>query len=221
VYSDATKARVRRDLGVPVRKMARVNVPVATTLIDRVRSRRPTVAPSNTLLYVGLDRPQKNLDRALLAWARSEFGRQGGTFTLVGLGPDGSKRLRALATANRVGDGLQLVPQCSDDELAEHYASARLVIQPSLEEGFGLPVVEALASGVPTCCSDEPALREAAAGFAQLFDPWSVEQMAAAIDRTAATPVDDGTAYRSTVHLTTAMEFAESVIEQLRSGRLR
>jgi glycosyltransferase involved in cell wall biosynthesis len=66
-----------------------------------------------------------------------------------------------------------------------------MVIQPSLEEGFGLPVLEALAGGVPVCCSDVDALREAAQGRARLFDPLSVSSITDAIDYTASAAVQE------------------------------
>ncbi len=70
----------------------------------------------------------------------------------------------------------------SDEELVRLYAGARVVLVPSREEGFGLPVLEAFMCGVPVVASDIPALREVSGGLASLV------------------PVDDVPAWRAAVH---------------------
>jgi Glycosyl transferases group 1 len=65
------------------------------------------------------------------------------------------------------------------------------LIQPSLEEGYGLTVVEALGAGLPVCCSDIASLREVSKGQARLFDPTSAQSISRAIDETSAA-ADDG-----------------------------
>jgi glycosyltransferase involved in cell wall biosynthesis len=65
-------------------------------------------------------------------------------------------------------------PQLSDAELAELLSGARALIAPSCAEGFGLPVLEALAMGVPVLCSDLPAHRESGLGIAEYLDPSNV-----------------------------------------------
>ncbi len=92
--------------------------------------------------------------------------------------------IQRLASGSRDGK-VEILSRQTDKELDRLYASATMVIQPSLEEGFGLPVVEGLAAGVPVCCSDIPSLTEAAQGRAELFDPSSVQSIAVGIDRTA------------------------------------
>jgi glycosyltransferase involved in cell wall biosynthesis len=183
VYSEATARHVRRDLRTPASRVHRIDLTVDLGLAERVRRRRQDTAPAvDRLLYVGLDEPHKNLDRAVAAFAASGLGRGGGSFHLLGAADDTLDDLtRRVAGATRV----VVHPRCTDDELVEHYASATVLIQPSLDEGFGLTVVEALAGHLPVCCSAGGALEEAAAGAAELFDPLSVASMAGAIDRAA------------------------------------
>jgi alpha-1,3-rhamnosyl/mannosyltransferase len=69
----------------------------------------------------------------------------------------------------------------SDDELAHLYGACDLFAYPSLYEGFGLPVVEAMAAGAPVLTSDNSSLREVAGDGALLCDPLSVEDIAAKI----------------------------------------
>jgi glycosyltransferase involved in cell wall biosynthesis len=183
VYSDASWGRVISDLGVT--PIGRVNLPIDRDRAEAVRSRRAVRTDRlGTMLYVGLARPQKNLDRALAAFAGSDFERSGGRFTIVGA--DDSARADLARLADRLGTTqVDLVPPCSNEELDQLYTASGFLIQPSLEEGFGLPVVEALLAGIPVCCSAIDALAESSQGLAQTFDPLSVADMRAAIDRTA------------------------------------
>jgi glycosyltransferase involved in cell wall biosynthesis len=182
-YSDTTAGNLRHDLRLPAAKVRRIDLTVDLDLAERVRRKRQAVPPApGRLLYVGLDEPHKNLDRAIAAFAGSALGRRGGSFHLLGAAENTLADL-----SRRVGStsGVVVHPRCSDDDLVDHYASATALIQPSLDEGFGLTVVEALAGHVPVCCSAGGALEEAATGCAELFDPRSVTSIAAAIDRAA------------------------------------
>ena len=77
-----------------------------------------------------------------------------------------------------------MVPQTTLEQLL---ASATLLVQPSLEEGFGLPVAEAMAAGIPVAVSTGGALAEIVRGAAvEMFDPENVEAITLAIDRVAA-----------------------------------
>jgi alpha-1,3-rhamnosyl/mannosyltransferase len=70
----------------------------------------------------------------------------------------------------------------SDQELAGIVAAARLLVFPSLYEGFGMPVVEAMAAGVPVAASANPSLGEACGKAAARFDPLDVEDMASTMN---------------------------------------
>jgi glycosyltransferase involved in cell wall biosynthesis len=72
------------------------------------------------------------------------------------------------------------------EELGALYRNALAVVQPSLEEGFGLPVVEAMASGTPVICSKIPALVEVAGSAAISVDPRDAGSIAAAMQRVSA-----------------------------------
>jgi glycosyltransferase involved in cell wall biosynthesis len=185
VYSDATRRRVAEDLGV--HDVTRVHLPYDPARATRVRALRalPDRGTHPTMLYVGLVRPQKNLERAITAFASSTFRSDGGRFVIVGADETGRRTLTDIV--RRTGtEGVDVVPSCTDEELDSIYARASFLIQPSLEEGFGLPVTEALTAGIPVCCSDIESLREAAGGAAETFDPFSVTAIRDAIDRTAA-----------------------------------
>ncbi|MGH2864922.1 MAG: glycosyltransferase, partial [Solirubrobacteraceae bacterium] len=92
---------------------------------------------------------------------------------------DGSLARRA-ATAG-VGEDVRLLGSCSAEELELLYALAACLVLPTLHEGFGMPVLEAMARSLPVACSDVPALREVAGPAALYFDPRSPARVAAAI----------------------------------------
>jgi glycosyltransferase involved in cell wall biosynthesis len=136
-------------------------------------------------LFVGRDAPHKNLDRLVRAFAASTFARDGAVLTLAGVDGAAVDRLRSIAETHRARVELPgVVPQPVLEELL---ASATLLVQPSLEEGFGLPVAEGLAAGVPVAISTAPALLEITRGApVETFDPLDVDAMANAIDKVAA-----------------------------------
>ncbi|MGO8906777.1 MAG: glycosyltransferase family 4 protein [Solirubrobacteraceae bacterium] len=82
---------------------------------------------------------------------------------------DGSLRARAVAAG--VADDVRLLGRLSTETLESLYALADCLVLPTLHEGFGLPVLEAMARGVPVVCSDLPVLREVAGSAALYFDP--------------------------------------------------
>ncbi len=211
VYSEATRRRVAEDLGV--RETIRVHLPSDAERAKRIHRLRKAVQPDNppTMLYVGLDRPQKNLERAIRGFARSRFAANGGQFLLVGIGAPSVSRLGALAC--KVGaTGVRPVATCTDEELEANYARAQFVIQPSLEEGYGLPVAEALDAGIPVCCSTIDSLFEAAAGRAVTFDPLDVDDIGDAIDTVA---FGGGIFASNPRHSFTTAQFAQELIDSL------
>ena len=80
-------------------------------------------------------------------------------------------------------DGVQVLGFVPDEELARLYRGAAVFAYPSRFEGFGMPVVEALASGVPTVVSSHPSLDEASGEAALRADPDDAEAFAEALER--------------------------------------
>jgi glycosyltransferase involved in cell wall biosynthesis len=131
------------------------------------------------VLYSGNEKPHKNLPGLVRAFARS------------GLAPDvrlvltGGPDAQLLELAGRMGaaDRLVFAGRLADDELAAFYRGAAAVALPSLYEGFGLPTVEAMASGVPVVAARATALPEVTADAAVLVDPEDVESIADGLRR--------------------------------------
>lgn len=137
------------------------------------------------LLAIGDLRAKKNLERLAEAWRSSGLPHR---LVVVGAGgaardpatPEGrlAARLRAL--------GVEVPGYLPDAELDALLRGAAALVHPSLFEGFGLVVLEAMARGVPVACSDVPSLRETAGGAAVLFDPLDVEDVARGIHEAVA-----------------------------------
>lgn len=183
--SSYSRACIGRDLGVDTGPISLLTPPADDEFGDRVRRLRPGLEPQEAALYVGAFLPHKNLDRLVAAFVQTRFAAAGGRLWLVGGSPQHRAELDARLTPEqrRVVD---LKERCSQDELDALFATALFLVQPSLEEGFGLPVWEALSCDLPVCVSDGGSLPEIAAGVAEPFAATSVEEMTASLDACAA-----------------------------------
>ena len=95
-----------------------------------------------------------------------------------------AEQLRAVANSPRQGD-IEILGHLSREQLDGLYARARIFAFPSLDEGFGIPVLEAMAHGVPVITSNCSAMPEVAGAAALLVDPWNVEEIGSAMARLA------------------------------------
>lgn len=147
--------------------------------------------PDHYLLYVGSNKPHKNLPLLLDAWTRVqrsvyETPNPHSPLSTPQLliatswdpaSPDPAQRAQELG----LGDSVRFLPNFPSADLPALYAGADLFIFPSLYEGFGLPVLEAMACGAPVACSNASSLPEVAGDAALLFDPTDPAAIAAAI----------------------------------------
>jgi glycosyltransferase involved in cell wall biosynthesis len=156
---------------------------------DLERWQRQLGIASPYLLFVGNPKPHKNLDNVIQAYAKALAIHQfEGDLVCVGGGPEADLRTRQRAEAAGVAHRIRLLGQVADEALPAIYQGATLFLYPTLYEGFGLPVVEAMASGVPVITSNTSALREIGEGYAYLVNPLDVEALGRAIARTIADP---------------------------------
>ena len=121
--------------------------------------------------------PHKNLPALIDALALIA-PEQRPVLVIAGHGTDDAA-LRTRAVGAGVAEDLRLLGGRTTQELDSLYALADCLVLPTLHEGFGLPVLEAMARSVPVVCSDIPALREVAGDAALYFDPHAPAQIAA------------------------------------------
>jgi glycosyltransferase involved in cell wall biosynthesis len=131
--------------------------------------------PKDYLLCVSTSHPHKNL-AALL---RAHGGQAGGLFYIVITGVRG---FAAAEVEEMAGDAVKITGWIPRQELYELFRGARGFIYPSTFEGFGMPVLEAMAAGVPVACSDIPPLREIAGSTVHYFDPSSESEIRGALE---------------------------------------
>lgn len=140
-------------------------------------------ASENLLVASGQRRPHKNWDRLIRSLALVEEDIRP---RLVITGGRGEDPLAAVVAETGLGEWVELRGWVEDDELRALRNRARAMVFPTLAEGFGLPVLEAMAEGLPVLASDLPVLREVGGDAALWFDPFDLESIADAI-RTVAT----------------------------------
>lgn len=147
----------------------------------RVVRNRLGLGPEPIILCVAAKRAHKNLDGLIRAIAL--LGESPLQLVLPGSANDYERELRALALELGVEDRVRFPGWVSDVDLEDLYRTAACFVLPSFQEGFGLPVLEAMARGVPVACSDTSSLPEVVGDAALLFDPREESQIAAQIGR--------------------------------------
>lgn len=142
--------------------------------------------PGDFLLCPSTTHPHKNHARLLRAFARLRESHPGLKLVLTGV--KGFVHEEVARLAESLGPSVELRGWVERGELLELFRTARAVVYPSTFEGFGMPVAEALAAGVPLACSDIEPLRTLASGVSELFDPTSEAAVAEAIGRALERP---------------------------------
>src|SRR5579885_1722998 len=156
--SEATRSDLRRYYGVDSQVIHHGVEPAFFAIAERRE-------PRDYLLCVSTLHPHKNLERLLRVHAQMPAAPE---LVMTGLRGFAAQELERLA-----GPRVRFTGWVSRDELYELYRCARAFVYPSTFEGFGMPVLEAMAAGIPVACSDIPPLREIADGCAVFFDPLS------------------------------------------------
>jgi glycosyltransferase involved in cell wall biosynthesis len=180
--SESGRRDIHRLYGVPLDRIdvvtpgvADVYRPLPEAEVTAFRRRRGL--PNTFLLHVGTLQPRKNLSTLLDALARLQrpdvylalVGGKGWIYDAI------FERVSALGLGGRV----LFAGYVDDDELPLWYNAAAALVMPSLYEGFGLPVVEALACGAPVAAADTSSLPETGGDVALYFDPHDPDELAA------------------------------------------
>ena len=183
--SESTKSDILRYLEIPSRCVSVVYeaLPTQVAEISQELADKPELLFSIKqklkldkpyLLFVGTREPRKNLARLIQAWLPLAKDYQ-----LIVAGEqswDGSEKISQ-------NPNLRFLGRVTDYELAVLYHNSELFVYPSLCEGFGLPILEAFAHGVPVVSSDIAAIREVAGNAAELANPMDENSIRQAIEK--------------------------------------
>ena len=139
------------------------------------------------VLAVGTLEPRKNLPALVQAYRALDDGLQR-RHPLVVAGELGWGTDQTLASLQSLGQRVRIMGRVSDPELAALYRRCAVFCYPSLGEGFGLPVLEAMAAGAPVVTSNRSSLPEVGGSAVEYADPTNVESITAALARVLSSP---------------------------------
>src|SRR5688572_18572538 len=195
--SEASKRDILRYFRVPEKKIdviynaidERFGQAPAADEIERVRERYQLDGPF--ILYAGNIKPHKNLERLIEAFHTLRRGGGFDNVRLLIIGDEISKyaTLRRAVHRHKLHKHVRFLGFVSDKTLASLYRLAGVFVFPSLYEGFGLPPLEAMASGTPVITSNVSSLPEVVGDAALLIDPHEPGEIADAMRRVLTDPV--------------------------------
>lgn len=171
----------RRDLLRYYQADERRIVTVHSGLAINPATARPRNLPARYILFVSTVEPRKNLEILLDAFDRLDYD---GALVIVGkIGWKSEAIVPRLRAAN-----IHHLDYLGAEDLAAVYAGAELFVFPSIYEGFGFPMLEAMAHGVPVIAANSSSLPEIGGDAALYFDPRDAQELAAAITRVLGDP---------------------------------
>lgn len=191
--SEAVKRDVVERLRVPSERVDVVYLgygirrPAVVSPEGEVRTRYG-LGSRRVILCVSAALVHKNLARLIDAFARLTTGRSDLVLTIAGHAGREQQSLLARAASTGVADKVVLTGWIPDADLEALYRAATCCVYPSLHEGFGLPVLEAMARDLPLACSNATSLPEVAGEAAELFDPRDIDAIARAMARVLQDP---------------------------------
>jgi glycosyltransferase involved in cell wall biosynthesis len=185
--SKASRDAIVRDLNIPSAGVEIVTSGVDARRIERIRTLRQSQPGSDVVVYVGRFAAHKNLRRLARAFVRTKFHGRGGRLLLVGGSKDEVAEMSKWLDQRGIS-GVEVQGHRSESELDELLATSRALVQPSLEEGYGLPAVEAAAIGLQVATSRTGFATEIPRGLVTFLDPEDERSIAQAIDEAASRP---------------------------------
>jgi glycosyltransferase involved in cell wall biosynthesis len=178
--SENTKSDLMELFGVQAGKITVTHL--AALPMKRRETAEPSPWPNPYIVFVGLRSTYKNFAGLLHAFVQSNVLRNEFSIVCFGGEPftstDREQSARLGIQAGRIVEA-----RGADELLADLYRGAAALVYPSLYEGFGLPVLEAMSSGCPVVCSRTGSLPEVCGDAAEYFDPHVPESIAAAIEK--------------------------------------
>lgn len=174
--SQTTAADIMATYGIPAKQITPIYLGY-----DDQQFRPLAIAPQNYFLYVGRHSPHKNLIRLIQAFAQMKSSAM--ELWIAGLGHrDYTTKLQICAAELNVSDRVKFLGYVSEQDLPCLINGAIAFVFPSLWEGFGLPILEAMACGTPVITSNCAAMAEIAGDAALLINPYATNELAQAMN---------------------------------------
>jgi glycosyltransferase involved in cell wall biosynthesis len=179
VDSNATANAVRKEFGIDYDKLSIVHLGANLAKIEpRFSSLQQFGIARPYFLFVGTIEPRKNLIRLLTAYSSlAESVREQAILVIAGGKGWGGINIRDAVDSLGLTGNVHLLGYVDEPSLAGLYANAQFLAMPSLYEGFGLPLVEAMAHGVPVLTSDNSSMPEVAGNAGLLVDAKDVDSI--------------------------------------------
>lgn len=180
--SETTRREVVDRLGVPAERVAVVHAGVDERFLEG-KPKKTEAERDPYVLAVATEEPRKNL--VTLIEAFSGLTRRGfpGRLTIAGAPGLDTPRILERIQAYGLGSRVERLGYVTAEELPSLFRGARCLVMPSVWEGFGMPIVEAMACDTPVIASDIPVHREVSEDAAVLVSPEDPEALAAAIEK--------------------------------------
>lgn len=191
VPSESTKADVVHTFGVSDEKVHVIYPGIAPSASEHVspdmqkRVQTTYHIHSPYIFYLGTIEPRKNVDTLIEAYQTGNFYKKG--IELIIAGAPGWHSEQTLATIEATA-GVRYIGYVAAEHKAALYAGAKAFVYPSIFEGFGFPVLEAMAQGTPVVTSNRTSLPEITEGAVRYVDPYRIDSLVHAINESIDTP---------------------------------
>ena len=194
VDAESTRADLAETMRVALSRITTVPLaagaefsPRATRKVAQLLQRLQLDTPY--LLYVGSNKPHKNLPRLVEAWSSlTDPERSGRCLILAGREDPRYPQARKLVARLGISGSVRFLGDVREQDLPLLYGGALAFVFPSVYEGFGLPVLEAMACGIPVGCANTSSMPDIVGDAALTFEPQSVTSIAEALRRLMAEP---------------------------------
>jgi glycosyltransferase involved in cell wall biosynthesis len=183
--SENTKQDIMANYGIAAEKIhviaptwgSEYDVAVPIVYLEEIRSKY--ALPEQFILYVGALHRRKNISALITAYSRSNLDQI--PIIIVSDGGDDEQHVRQTIYDTGMEGNVYILENIPNYELTAFYKMASLCVYPSIYEGFGMPIMEAMHLGVPVAASDIPPIHEVGGDSILYFDPQNLDAMADAI----------------------------------------
>lgn len=180
--SETVKADLVHYYSYPANRIAVAPHGVEPEFTEVAEQRSREQSSEKLILCVSTLHPHKNLNALLTAFAQFREANAGWQLCLAGMKGFETERIEARRKELRLEDAVVITGWIPRAEIYGLFRRAAAFVYPSQFEGFGIPVLEALAAGVPVACSRLPSIEEIAGGAATFFDPNRTDEIVRALD---------------------------------------